>query len=433
MGRALLAFMVVQEMAAQTANPNYPEPLARPMWCAVPNYRFYRVTPTKARGFANSDSSQCSLTEGKPDDCQCGSSDECRSEYCVPNEHGVGMCTYPIIQVAEVEFWRAGRKIDTAKIADDHHDAFRVRNGVDVQRVWGIWELEFYHDTQCTNRISGGTAIASSERMRGFGHSIDHTAPLGLHDTARTYWQATHEPPLEQFELHGPSRFAFDGDIRTNWWPTCENPCRARTEWLGLDFGAIVPGGMKCVRIMQDKDRDYAAFHLIVEAHQRNGTWDPFAAFNAATWNHGGVWETLSIPQGVSFHIGRAHGYTMDLDLNSSVVQLVGQSLDYDFGVETEIDSWRWATAEEPTENTDMEHDGFTCDRDGYCPRDIVQWTLEGSLDNITWQTLQTQDTTYPVSVYRKRFVPFQSVLHRVSLSIEDIWPDGRGRCASRR
>ena len=55
-----------------------------------------------------------------------------------------------MVQVAEVEFWRSSSRVNTAKVLDDSHDAFRVMNGVDVSQVWGIWELEFYEDTLCT-------------------------------------------------------------------------------------------------------------------------------------------------------------------------------------------------------------------------------------------------------------------------------------------
>merc|ERR1711865_1161162 len=127
------------------------------------------------------------------------------------------------------------------------------------------------------------------------------------------------------------------------------------------------------------------------------------------------------------------HARTMDFDLNSSVVEMVDAYLDYDFGVETEIDSWRWATAEEPSENTARQHDGFTCDRDGMCPRDPLRWTLEGSLDRMNWVMLQNQDTDFATTEFRKRFIPFQPVLHEVALSIVDIWPDGNSQCAARR
>lgn len=212
---------------------------------------------------------------------------------------------FPIIQVAEVEFWRGSQKITTSKVPDDNHDMVRVMNGADVSKVWGVWELEFYSDTNCIDLIPGGSPIASSERPHGFGHSIDHTAPMGQHETPRTYWQANFDAPLQGFELHGPAKFAFDGDVVTNWWPTCFNKCLARTEWLGLDFGtALASGiGVKCVRVLQDKDRDYASFSLIVQGHRRGApasNWESLAKFHAATWDYGGVWERLSIPQASS-------------------------------------------------------------------------------------------------------------------------------------
>merc|ERR1712183_1035183 len=189
--------------------------------------------------------------------------------------------------------------------------------------------------------MGGGVAIASSERKRGFGHSIDHTAPLGSHDTPRTYWQSTHEPPLEEFELHGPVRFAFDGNITTNWWAACGSDapdCRSHTEWIGLNFAGVptwnVTRGMKCVRIIQDKDHDYASFSLILQGHNVNTSdWETFTRFNAATWSWGGVWETLRVPQGVAFIASRGHARVLDFNLNSSVVELTGRSLVFDFGV----------------------------------------------------------------------------------------------------
>lgn len=420
-------------LKVDTQVTNYPESLARPTWCVVPNYRYYRVTPTKARGFPISHALHCGLQDGKPDDCFCADASECLSGFCVPDDTGAPLCNSPVVQIAEVEFWRSSRHVNTAKIRDDDHDAFRVRNGVDVSQVWGVWELEFYSDTLCSDQLLGGVPVASSQRPKGFGHSIDHTAPLGGHEASRTYWQATHELPLEHFEMHGPAAFAFDGDLRTNWWPTCRGPCLAHTEWIGLNFSAVQPS-MRCVRIIQDKDRDYAAFSLLAEGHRAGtGTWETFAAFNAATWDYGGVWERLSIPQGVSFVASSGHARLMDRDLGSSVVELVGAPLEFDFGVETEIDGWRWATAEEPTENLAQEHDGYTCDRDGRCPRDPVEWRLEGSLDRVDWLTIQEQDAPYPVTVYRKRFLPMLAVHHKLDLSILDMWPDGRGTCAVRR
>ena len=51
-------------------------------------------------------------------------------------------------------------------------------------------------------------------------------------DTARTYWQSRPYDPPQTFELHGPSMYAFDGNITTNWWADC-NPCPAGTHlWL---------------------------------------------------------------------------------------------------------------------------------------------------------------------------------------------------------
>merc|ERR1712232_524058 len=187
----------------------------------------------------------------------------------------------------------------------------------------------------------------------------------------------------------------------------------------------------KCVRIVQDKDRDYASFSLVVQG-RRGNEWETFSKFNAATWDWGGVWEQLSVPQGVAFVASTAHARLLDFDVNSSAVELVGTSFDFDFGVETELDSWRWATAEEPTENIARTHDGYTCDRDGHCPRDPVQWTLEGSLDTLNWVTLQDQSYDFPVTIHRKRWIPLQSVQHKVSLSIEDMWPDGRSKCVAR-
>lgn len=428
---ALLGPDRLLQVLSQTTN--YPDVVKRSQWCAVPNYRYYRFTPTKVRGYAPSDTLHCGLQHGKPDGCICTDHSKCLSGYCVLTDTGASYCNSPIVQLSEVEFWRSSQRVNTDVIDEHSHTAFRIMNMADVPRVWGIWELYFYSDTNCTQRIMGGNPIASSSRVRGFGHSVDWTAQNGSHDTARTYWQATQEPPLEHFALHGPVQFAFDGDLTTNWWPTCENPCRAGSEWVGLDFGTPVPGGVKCVMVTQDKDRDYASFSIAVQGLRHGGGWETFATFKAATWNWGGVWEKLSIPQGVAFVHSTSHGRTMDHDQNTSSVDLVGKPIDYDFGVETEIDAWRWATAEEPTENVQRHHDGFTCDRDGLCPRDPVQWTLEGSLDFYNWVMLQKQDTDFPTTTFRKRFVPFQPVLHQVSLGITDIWPDGSSQCAARR
>jgi len=414
-------------------DPNHEVPTRTSTWCSVPNYRYYRFTPRQARGFAQSPTLTCSLAQGKPDGCRCFGEGECQAGFCIEDTVGVPRCTYPVIQIAEIEFWRAGQRVSTVKVPDNGHDAFRIMNGVDVSKTWGVWELEFYSDTLCTSRLTGGSAIASSERLHGFGHSIDHTAPLGAHNTARTFWQSTHEPPLEDFMLHGPAHFAFDRDVTTNWWPTCFNPCRAKTEWLGRNYSAIVTSGVKCIRILQDKSRDFASFSLIVQGHRQSGTWETFTQFNAATWNFGGVWEHLSIPQGVAFVASIGHARALDFDLNSSVVELIGTPLVFDFGVETEIDSWRWATAEEPTENVALEHDGHTCDRDGLCPRDPVRWTFEGSLNGSDWVMLQDQQVVFPIAISRKRFIPFQPVHHQVQISLEDVWPDGRGKCAVRR
>merc|ERR1712048_1027798 len=97
---------------------------------------------------------------------------------------------------------------------------------------------------------------------------------------------------------------------------------------------------MKCVKIVQDKDRDYASFSLVVQG-RRGQEWETFSKFNAATWEWGGVWEQLSVPQGVAFVASIAHARLMDFTLNSSAVELVRTSFDFDFGVETEIDAWR--------------------------------------------------------------------------------------------
>lgn len=129
-----------------------------------------------------------------------------------------------------------------------------------------------------------------------------------------------------------------------------------------------------------------------------------------------------------------AIGARRDGDLNSSAVGLVDEDLDFDFGVETEIDAWRWATAEEPLEIVGGEEDDlFACHHDGQCPRDPVRWRLQGSLDKVTWVTLNEQQEDFVGAIYRKRFIPFQPVHHTVALSIEDVWPDGRGKCAARR
>lgn len=436
----LLLFGVLawQDVLGQVTN--YPPPVKKTRWCSVPNYRYYRFTPTKVRGYAPSDTLLCTLPTGKPDTCLCSSPSVCKSGYCIPAPNGASYCQYPIVQLAEVEFWRSSRRVNTDVIPEHSHSAFRILNSADVPRVWGVWELIFYSDTECKQPLVGGTPIASSQRERGFGHSVDWTAQNGSHHTSRTYWQDTQEPPLERFELHGQAKYAFDSDLTTNWWPTCENPCRAGSQWVGLNYSAPVTSGVKCVMVTQDKDRDYASFSLTVQGyHHAKGIWETFSVFKAATWNWGGVWEKLSIPQGVSFITSTAHARTMDHQVATSSIDLVGKVIDYDFGVETEIDSWRWATAEEPTENIRgprddrRHHDGFTCDRDGMCPRDPVQWTLEGSLDKVDWVMLQKQDTDFPTTEFRKRFVPFQPVIHEVALSIEDIWPDGSSQCAARR
>merc|ERR1711862_906733 len=114
-----------------------------------------------------------------------------------------------------------------------------------VPQTWGVWELEFYHDTLCSSKLlngvgSAGVAIASSELSRGFGHSIDHSAPYGAHTTSGRDWQSTHEPPLEQFLNQGPATFAFDGNLETNWWANCKNPCWARSQWLGRNYSTLV-------------------------------------------------------------------------------------------------------------------------------------------------------------------------------------------------
>jgi len=424
-------------LAQLPADPNYPEPLSRPVWCGVANYRYYRFTVSTVRGFHSTgarDVLQCGLASNNADGCICTVPADCRSSYCVPDVNtGLGYCMYPIVQVAEVEFWRRGQKVNTNKVQDDAHDGFRIVNAMDVSQTWGVYELEFFSDTSCSNRMLGGTAIASSARPRGFGHSIDHTAPNGSHATARTKWQDTFQPPLEGFELHGLVEFAFDGDETTNWWPTCENPCRAGSEWLGLDFGAVQPLGVRCVRMLQDKDYDYASFSLTLQGHRPGSGWETLTTFNAATWNYAGVWTQMSVPQGVAYPGSVAHAYLTDDDLNSSAVEIVGTPFLFDFGVEVEIDSWRWATAIEPVDNNDREHDGFTCDRHGRCPKDPIRWTLDGSLDGVTWQSLQDQSTDFKTTRYRRSFIEMQPLLYRPSLSVQDLWPDGRGTCAHRR
>ncbi|CAE8653728.1 unnamed protein product [Polarella glacialis] len=433
MGLSTSALLVV--LQAHLVSTQYPAPVAKPTWCSVPNYRFYRWTPTKARGFAPSADLHCGLQEGKPDGCSCVGYKECRSGCCVPDITGATYCTYPIIQVAEIEFWRKSQKVRTQKVPDNNHDAFRVMSSADVPQTWGVWELELYRFTNCSGRLVGGTAISSSSRSHGFGHSIDHAAPYGLHETPRTYWQDDPSLPKQSFELHGPEMYAVDGDQTTNWYPTCQNPCLADTQWVGLNFSTPMPGGVKCVRILQDKDRAYASFGLRVQGHRHDtGAWETLASFNAATWEYGGVWENLSIPQGVSFYASRGHARSLDSNLSSSVVELVGTPLEFDFGVETEIDAWRFAPAKEPSENNSAIHDGYTCENDGLCARDPVQWKLDGSLDRTNWVTLTAQDTAdYDVPIFRQAFTPFFSVDHLVSLTINDIWPDGRGKCAARR
>ena len=215
---------------------------------------------------------------------------ECRSGYCIPDHLGATYCTFPLFQIAELEFWRHGQPISTRKVADSHFDAYRIVNAMDVPQTWGVWELEFYNDTNCTTLLTNGTAIASSSLPQGFGHSVDHTAPMGLHDTPRTYWQSRPFADPMTFDLHGPAAYAFDGNVTTNWWlyppwelfvyfcsyknqkdikntyffkvlrgvrwADCRNPCRADTQWIGLNFSMPTPA--KCVRILQDKDQDYA-------------------------------------------------------------------------------------------------------------------------------------------------------------------------------
>lgn len=426
-------------------DPNYPPPIRRPTWCSVPNYRYYRFTPTLSRGYRplGDDAPQCGLPTDRDDDCFCALEDDCKSGYCVPDAtpgltFGIKRCFFPIAQVSEVEFWRNQEPIRTDKVPDEGHDKLRVTNGADVSMVWGVWELEFYSDTLCTNRITGGAPIASSERPHGFGHSVDHTAPLGAHGTSRTYWQEDFDGPLREFELHGAAQYAFDGDVTTNWWPTCGNMCKSGSEWIGLDFGSpLAPGvGAKCFRIIQDKDRDYASFSLIIQGHLASDApddWTTLAKFHAATWDYGGVWEQLSVPQGVAFPGSTAHARLLDGIMNSSAVEIVGTPFIFDFGVEVEVDSWRWATAIEPSDYGPKQHDGFTCNWDGRCPRDPVRWTLEGSLDNTNWYLLQDQSENFHTTIYRMSFTDLMPLTHSTDLSIEDVWPDGRGRCAKRR
>lgn len=403
--------------------------------CEVPNYRYYRFTPTQARGFAASDSLTC-FTAPKPDGCLCIDETECLSGYCVPNAIGQTVCQYPIIQLSEVEFWRKGRRVRTGKVSDASRDAVRIMNAVDIPQTWGVYELEFYADTLCTDRLEGGSVIASSQLSQGFGHSVADGL-TGIEatgsDAARTNWQATTDE-IETFPNHGPAELAFDADQRTNWWAACVNGCRSHTEWIGLSFNDTV-SGVKCVRVVQDRDREYSAFSIAVQARAAGGDWDTLTTFNVGTLSqpYGGLWLDLPVPQGVAFIASTAHARSLDMDVQSSVVELVGTPLVYDFGVETEVDRWRWATADEPTENQARLHDGFTCDRDGLCPRDPVQWVLEGSLDNVNWITLQSQSTVFPVTKSRRCFIPFQSVRHQVAIGIDHMWPDGRGQCAARR
>jgi len=117
--------------------------------------------------------------------------------------------------VAEIEFWRRGSVVRTRKVPDTNFDAFRVVNAADVPQTWGVWELEFYSDTSCSSALTGGTAIASTARSSGFGHSVDHTAPRGIHVSDRTYWQSTPFGAHMSFELHGPVVYAFDSDETT--------------------------------------------------------------------------------------------------------------------------------------------------------------------------------------------------------------------------
>mmetsp|Transcript_26563 Transcript_26563/g.61835 ORF Transcript_26563/g.61835 Transcript_26563/m.61835 type:complete len:426 (+) Transcript_26563:44-1321(+) len=407
----------------------YPTAVQEEVWCQVPNYRYYRWTATKARGYPASDSFTCSETL-KPDDCFCLDYTECFSGYCIPDQLGATYCTFPIFQLAEIEFWRHGQAIPTRKKVDAQYDAYRIVNAMDVPQTWGIWELEFYSNTNCSTLLTGGVAIASSSLARGFGHSVDHTAPLGSQDTPRTYWQSSPFADPTDFNLHGPAPYAFDGNTTTNWWADCRNPCGAGTQWLGLNFSAPTP--VKCVRILQDKDQDYASFSLALEGHNA-GNWSRITTFNAGTRAYGGVWEELSVPQGVAFVSSVSHARALDGNLNSSVVELTNTQLEFDFGVETEIDAYRWATACEPGDRNFGLHDGRTCDYDGLCPRDPVQWTLQGSVNRSTWVTLHSQATDYLTTIYRKSFVSLLPVHHRVYLTVDDIWPDGRGQCAARR
>ena len=132
-------------------------------WCSVPNYRYYRFTPTKVRGFAPSDTLTCGLSEGKPDGCICRSADVCLSRYCVPAPSGASYCNSPIVQIAEVEFWRMSKRVNTDVIDEHSHSAFRIMNAADVPRVWGVWELNFYSDTECTQKVHGELPDNSSQ------------------------------------------------------------------------------------------------------------------------------------------------------------------------------------------------------------------------------------------------------------------------------
>eukprot|EP00913_Durusdinium_trenchii_P002518 g2328.t1 len=376
------------------------------VWCTVPNYRYYRWTVIKARGYPISESLDCSYSP-KPDGCSCSVSSECLSGYCI----GGTNCSYPIYQVVNMN---------------------------EIPQTWGIWELEFYSDTSCSTLINGnGTVISSSAMAAGFGHSIDHTAPLGLHDTPRTYWQSRPFDPPMTFDLHGPAMYAFDGNLTTNWWADCR-PCAAQSQWLGLSFAEAQK--VKCIRVVQDKDHDYASFSLGLEARNiSTGSWVHVTTFNAATWAYGGVWEQLVVPQGVAFLSDLSHARALDGDLSSTVVDLVGVAMEFDFGVETELDAFRFATALEPSDDRQVTHDGVACHLDGRCFRDPVQWTLEGSLDRSTWVVVQAQSlgpgwnaSDYLTPIYRRTWVGLQRLTHLVSLDITDIWPDGRGTCAVR-
>ncbi|CAK9117597.1 unnamed protein product [Durusdinium trenchii] len=407
---------------------NYPAITPEEVWCTVPNYRYYRWTVIKARGYPISESLDCSYSP-KPDGCSCSVSSECLSGYCI----GGTNCSYPIYQVAELEFYRGGSKVNTQKVNDTEFDAYRVVNMNEIPQTWGIWELEFYSDTSCSTLINGnGTVISSSAMAAGFGHSIDHTAPLGLHDTPRTYWQSRPFDPPMTFDLHGPAMYAFDGNLTTNWWADCR-PCAAQSQWLGLSFAEAQK--VKCIRVVQDKDHDYASFSLGLEARNiSTGSWVHVTTFNAATWAYGGVWEQLVVPQGVAFLSDLSHARALDGDLSSTVVDLVGVAMEFDFGVETELDAFRFATALEPSDDRQVTHDGVACHLDGRCFRDPVQWTLEGSLDRSTWVVVQAQNASdYLTPIYRRTWVGLQRLTHLVSLDITDIWPDGRGTCAVRR